>query len=205
LLNGRHMRLYSYVVRYDVGFAPNPFYGVCTLATCKPDIRKTASMGDLIIGTGSAGQQRTGYLVFVMRVIEIMNYDNYWADQRFASKKPNMHGSMKQAYGDNIYHRSPGSESWIQENSRHSLADGTPNSKNIKHDTKCPRVLISDDFAYFGGTGPEIPKGFRSFDGYDICVARGYKNHFPESLIQAFEAWWRALGVTGYVDRPGDW
>ena len=32
-------RIYSYVVRYDSGFAPNPFYGYCTLATCKPDIR----------------------------------------------------------------------------------------------------------------------------------------------------------------------
>src|SRR5712671_5339411 len=34
------MRLYSYVVARDFGFAPNPFFGVCTLATCKPDIRK---------------------------------------------------------------------------------------------------------------------------------------------------------------------
>ncbi|WP_202913488.1 hypothetical protein [Acuticoccus sediminis] len=25
------MRLFSYVVEHDQGFAPNPFYGVCTL------------------------------------------------------------------------------------------------------------------------------------------------------------------------------
>lgn len=34
------MTLYSYVVAHDFGFAPNPFDGLCTLATCKPDIRK---------------------------------------------------------------------------------------------------------------------------------------------------------------------
>lgn len=32
--------LYSYVIRQDSGFAPNPYYGVLTLACCKPRIRK---------------------------------------------------------------------------------------------------------------------------------------------------------------------
>jgi len=41
--------LYSYVVRYDSGFAPNPFGGYCTLATCKPEIRKTAQLGDWLV------------------------------------------------------------------------------------------------------------------------------------------------------------
>ena len=34
------MKLYSYIVARDFGFAPNPFYGFCTLATCKPKIAK---------------------------------------------------------------------------------------------------------------------------------------------------------------------
>lgn len=42
-------RIYSYVVRYDSGFAPNPFYGYCTLATCKPDIRRAAEVGDWLV------------------------------------------------------------------------------------------------------------------------------------------------------------
>lgn len=32
--------LFSYIVRWDHGFAPNPFHGICSLATCKPGIRK---------------------------------------------------------------------------------------------------------------------------------------------------------------------
>ena len=47
------MRLYSYVVRYDIGFAPNPFHGWCTLATCKQDIRIKARVDDWTVGTGS--------------------------------------------------------------------------------------------------------------------------------------------------------
>ena len=41
-------RIHSYVVRYDSGFAPNPFYGYCTLATCKPNIRRSADIGDWV-------------------------------------------------------------------------------------------------------------------------------------------------------------
>ena len=33
---------YSYIVARDFGFAPNPFNGVLTLATCKPIVRKGA-------------------------------------------------------------------------------------------------------------------------------------------------------------------
>ena len=32
--------LFSYVVATDSGFAPNPFFGLCTLACCKPAIRR---------------------------------------------------------------------------------------------------------------------------------------------------------------------
>jgi len=32
--------LYSYIVKTDTGFAPNPFHGFCTLACCKPIMRR---------------------------------------------------------------------------------------------------------------------------------------------------------------------
>ena len=36
------MEIFSYVITHDSGFAPNPFGGFLTLATCKPKIRKSA-------------------------------------------------------------------------------------------------------------------------------------------------------------------
>jgi Nucleotide modification associated domain 2 len=38
--------VFSYVVTHDKGFAPNPYFGFLTLATCKPQIRKSARVGD---------------------------------------------------------------------------------------------------------------------------------------------------------------
>ena len=43
--------LFSYVLRYDDGAAPNPFWGTCTLAICKPAIRRKANLGDWVVGT----------------------------------------------------------------------------------------------------------------------------------------------------------
>lgn len=34
-------RLYAYIMTYDTGFAPNPFFGICTLACCKPKMRQS--------------------------------------------------------------------------------------------------------------------------------------------------------------------
>ncbi|MBQ3833052.1 MAG: hypothetical protein II815_07745, partial [Bacteroidales bacterium] len=42
--------LYGYKMTHDTGFAPNPYHGVLTLATCKPLIRKCAKEGYWISG-----------------------------------------------------------------------------------------------------------------------------------------------------------
>jgi hypothetical protein len=38
--------LYSYVVVKDSGIAPHPYGGLCSLALCKPVIRRRADVGD---------------------------------------------------------------------------------------------------------------------------------------------------------------
>ena len=162
------MRLFSYVVRRDYGFAPNPFHGTCTLSTCKPDIRSSTSLGDWIVGTGSKTKNRQGNLVYVMQVDEAMTFNQYWTDIRFRRKKPRLAGSLKQAFGDNIYLRHRDGP-WQQSNSHHSLEDGSPNLNNIRRDTKADKVLIGGVYAYWGGSGPEIPLGFRDWEGHDIC------------------------------------
>jgi hypothetical protein len=99
---------------------------------------------------------REKHVVCAMRVTGAMTFEAYWADPRFQTKKPNLRGSKKQAFGDNIYSRSHGTRSWCQANSHHSLNDGTPNQSNIEADTKTNRVLLSDDFVYWGGCGPPV-------------------------------------------------
>ena len=198
------MRLFSYVVARDYGFAPNPFVGVCTLATCKPNIRRIASVGDWIIGTGSRKQNRRGFLVYAMRVTETMTFDEYWKDDRFQRKIPNLRGSKKQAFGDNIYFKKDAVR-WHQLDSHHSYRGGVPNPYNILNDTQTDRVLLSTDFTYWGGSGPEIPSELRDYDGFDICALRNHKSRFPDDMIAWFVDWFRSLDACGYLGPPLDW
>ncbi len=198
------MRLFSYVVARDYGFAPNPFYGVCTMATCKPRIRKAAALGDWVVGTGSSACGRQGFLVYAMRITEAMTFNEYCADPRFRRKKPNLRGSKKQAFGDNIYFKDDGNQ-WHQEDSHHSYQDGAPNPHNIQNDTQTDRVLAGAEYAYWGGSGPKIPHRFRNFDGMDICARRNHKSEFPPGLVDEFVTWFRALDVHGYLGEPLDW
>ena len=197
-------RFFSYVVRRDYGFAPNPFFGYCTLSTCKPVIRRTAVVGDWVVGTGTARHGRDGFLVYVMRVSEFMTFNAYWDDVRFQDKKPNLFGSMKMAFGDNIYYRNK-SAAWHQLDSHHSYVNGRQNPHNIQHDTQTDRVIISDDFTYWGGAGPRIPSKYRSWKGVDICARRHHKSNFPSRLVSDFIDWYSSLSVKGYAGEPIDW
>jgi hypothetical protein len=70
-------KLYSYVVDHDLGFAPHPFEGMCTLAKCKvgsekrDNVVEMAKLGDWIAGTGGADLSKSAghrKLVYAMRV-----------------------------------------------------------------------------------------------------------------------------------------
>ena len=194
-------KLYSYVVARDYGFAPNPFYGFCTLATCMPEIRRTARVGDWIVGTGSKRRQRSAHVVYAMRVCETMTFNEYWRDPRFRSKRPDLHTSIRNAFGDNIYHRNDPTRQWYQEDSHHSCEDGTPNRRNVDHDTRVDRVLISDEFVYWGGRGPNIPMHLR-----DMCRSgRGHKCRFTGEFATKCIAWLRSHGEIGYRGDPFEW
>lgn len=197
------MKLFSYVLARDFGFAPNPFYGWCTLATCKPKIRASAAVGDWVIGTGAKGKyDLVGHLIFAMRVEETCDFDAYWNDPRFSFKKPVLNGSLKQVYGDNIYHRERGRSK--QEDSHHSYAGGRTNRHNIARDTSVNRVLISNRFVYFGGGAPAIPKRFRPYKstGEAICCPGQGHRVLSTRLEEAFESWLKQRGNWGLQGMP---
>ena len=192
--------LYIYVVDRDFGFAPNPFHGYCTLATCKPGIRNSANIGDWVIGVGGRRLKATGRCVFLMKVTEIITFHEYWTDERFELKKPLRNGSLVMMVGDNIYHCDDGSDAWIQEDSHHSNSDGTPHIKNLETDTRSVNVLISAHFFYFGSCAPSIDLasiGYKNIRNYR-------KMHFSEipvdTLINQIESKYQRNNNTVMAD-----
>jgi hypothetical protein len=165
-------RLFLYVVDRDFGFAPNPFHGVCTLATCKARIRRSALVGDWVFGVGGSRLQATGRCIFAMRVDRKITFDEYWGAAEFKVKRPVRNGSQIMMLGDNIYHRSDSKSPWIQEDSHHSNLDGTQNPDNIANDTLVNAVLISRHYYYFGREAPTVPQDLLDTIGY-----RNARNH----------------------------
>ena len=81
------MKIASYVVTTDTGFAPNPFWGWCTLAACTPNHKPyRICERDWIIGTSTAATGNK--LIFAMYVSEVMHHHAYFLARRFTRKKP---------------------------------------------------------------------------------------------------------------------
>ncbi|MGB7217812.1 MAG: hypothetical protein WBD07_03295 [Vicinamibacterales bacterium] len=158
-------RVYIYVVDRDFGFAPNPFHGYCSLATCKQLIRAGAKIDDWVIGMGGSRLKATGRCIFAMRVTKVISFNEYWSDPHYRDKRPVRNGSSKMLVGDNIYHYDVANE-WHQADSHHSNADGTANTHNLQNDTKADRVLISNHFFYFGKKAPNVPEALLNAVGY---------------------------------------
>ena len=191
-------KLYSYVLREDTGFAPNPYHGFCTLACCKGLIRMRAEVGDWIIGTGSdaRGKGRGKYISYAMLVTEVLTFDEYWRDERFLPKRPNLDGNLTESCGDNIYQFDYGTGCWCQEIPAYHCE---PSEK--EEDTSVDRVLISEKFIYWGGSGPLLPE----FYGCNLIKSGpGYKVNFPQQAVEEFIAWIEGLKSEGHNGVSGD-
>lgn len=163
--------LYCYTMTYDTGFAPNPYHGILTLATCKPLIRKYAKVGYWISGwTGNAVHDKqggidtkgAGRLVYLAKVSEKLNFKDYW--ERFKEKRPadlrDETPKIKKGCGcsdeinsindyndcgDNIYKPDENNSSkFIQLKNRHH------GKEQQEHDLSGENVLICKEFYYFG-------------------------------------------------------
>ena len=156
-----------YVVDRAFGFAPNPFHGYCTLATCKPGIRSKAEVGDWVFGMGGSRLRAVGQCIFAMRVTQKTTFNDYWSNAEFLDKRPVRNGSNRMLVGDNIYHYDSRSRKWHQADSHHSNADGSINTHNLSTDTKTDKVLVSRHFVYFGSAAPVVPKRLLNAIGYE--------------------------------------
>ncbi|WP_291321662.1 hypothetical protein [Desulfonatronospira sp.] len=172
------MKLYSYIVTHDTGFSPNPFWGCCTLADCKPTIRRTAEVGAWIVGLSPKANGNRK--VFAMEVDEILDYSSYHSDGRFANKIPDYsRGEVVWKAGDNIYKPLLNGD-FQQLRSMHSHGD-EENPETKAHDLGGMNVPVARNFHYFGGSGPELPQHLE-----ELKVGRAYKNRFTPETIRDF-------------------
>lgn len=167
--------LFSYKMTSDTGFAPNPFFGILSLATCKPGIRESRKPGDYIAGFSSKllcndgiGEER---LVFIMKVTDKITYDTYFNNKEFQIKKPSRQSKMTLC-GDNIYNKLDFKYYQAQSYFHKKI-------ENIKHDLSSDKVLLSSDFFYFGSKAISINR-------FKINIPRG-QSRYGSKTSNSFE------------------
>jgi hypothetical protein len=180
------VKLYSYVVKNDTGFAPNPFWGFCTVACCKPKVRLAASVEDWVIGTGSRRNVGNDKLIYAMKVTEKLSFDDYYDDPRFRRKIPTR--GLIEERGDNLYYKGRLGEGI--DRSYHYTADQT------RHDLGGKYVLISDYFYYFGRNAVPLP------DHALVKEGPGHRSKFSAETIDGFASWIRDTYVQGVSGLP---
>jgi hypothetical protein len=168
-------RVFIYVVDRDFGFAPNPYHGICTLATCKPTIRRVSTTGDWVIGMGGSRLKATGRMIYAMMITNKISFNEYWSDPTYNDKKPVRNGTRKMVVGDNIYHYEDESKNWRQADSHHSNIDGSINESNMQNDTQTDCVLTSTHFYYFGSNAQNVPEYILTEMAYKNGI--GHRNY----------------------------
>lgn len=181
-------KLYSYVLRIDDGAAPNPFWGTCTLTICKPAIRRTAQIGDWVIGTGSKNTQLkdgvkadfSDSIVYAMKVTDkksLSEYDTH-CRQHLQNKIPNWRTTdWRLRMGDCIYDYSGGQEP--------TMRKGVHNEQNKQRDLSGHNALLSDHFYYFGEAAIPLPTELLPI----IKRNQGHRVITQADLITKFENW----------------
>lgn len=196
----------TYRLDHDLGFAPNPFFGWCSLACCMGPIREHARLNDIVIGM--AGSDRRGLgryhpqIIYWMRVDLTLSFDQYWNDPRFVRKRPQIPGPKMSMVGDRTYRHEDDSSDWSFDTSMHYVASAPQtDGGHVVRDTKVDRVLLSQHYTYWGKSGPVVPDHLLPL----FPVRRGQRCSRDAALLAQLHdliGLNRPLGLEG---EPADW
>lgn len=192
--------LFSYCIPYDDGAAPNPFWGLCTLAICKPRIRQSANVGDWIVGTGSKNSpigDISDKVVYTMLVTQKMTMEDYdrFTQSELPRKIPVMDSAdPRRCFGDSIYDFSTRPP---------SLRPGVHGEENRSTDLSGGWVLLSDHFFYFGDRPIALPEALLGI----VKKGQGHKSTSNTPYFDCFVRWIHSLGYppAALIGKPQWW
>lgn len=184
------MTLFSYCLRYDDGAAPNPYGGFCSLVICKPAIRRTAKVGDWVVGLGGVASpigDISGKVVYAMRVTRqpmLMREYDAFCQRSLPCKIPHWGSrAFQERVGDCIYDFSaPG---------RPRIRPSVHGEPNRDVDLGGKNALLSDHFYYFGDQPEPLCEGLRAI----IHQTQGHKSRANAEYAERFVAWIESLGL----------
>jgi hypothetical protein len=200
------IRLFSYKMTHDTGFAPNPFGGFITLATCKPKIRECKKIGDWIAGftSGQLNNDIIGKekLIYLMQITNKISFAEYWRNPEYEERKPRpVSDDILKRRGDNIY--IPIVEKPVKTTDFKQLPNRNHNENNQERDLSGKYVLISKRFYYFGSDPIDIPENIRP------KIPKGQSSHGVRThnieIVNKFISFIESKYQPGLYNHPHSW
>ena len=168
------MRIYSYILKYDTGFAPCIENSLLTLATCKPLIRSSAKIGDIIIAFYSKNEKNYNYaMAYIAVITEKMDFKEYY--NKFKNRRDCIYNDKLEQI-PNIYH----------------------NCMHVNTDLNGKYVLLSNDFIFFGNKNVKISEIYT-----DMIPKRNHLSEQNNKFIDRFPKYFLELKKKYGLDNSG--
>jgi hypothetical protein len=157
------------------------------LTVCKPKIRKTAKVGDWILGFGSSsvevkGKGNMSYsrkLVYAMKVSQVFTLKEYndFCLINLPNKIPIWKtDDWRKRLGDCVYY---------YENGKIIQRKSVRNEKKLPIDEGGINALLSGHFYYFGNKAVDVPSSLNNL----VKTGIGHKIANDAKMIAEFESW----------------
>lgn len=196
-------RLFTYKVAYDGGSAPNPYHNICTLAICKPAIRRVAKPNDVIVGLACAPDDTR--IVYCMVVEHVLPWSQYiqactgkgevptgMSPHHLRKKVPNSASDPGDCIWTDAHKYVDALPSWSSHGGPEEFDRDVRNGEN---------VLLSGKFWYFGkGDEHEIRLDRDKLSA--LIPGRGHRSNsntgFREAFVDFFNSELRSHNIAGY-------
>jgi hypothetical protein len=174
-------RIFRYILATDNGMAPCSDKGWVSLATCKPQIRRSAKPGEWVVGfyPSPAPRGLVAWAGRVARRVEIADYESEFRGRSDAVYRMMPDGNFKRLRPD--YH---------------------PGPDQFRKDTSAP-VLVFDKATtwYFGDRPQMLPDSLMNLAPRGI----GHRvNGTADGDVANLLAWLRQVALPGVHGRPRD-
>jgi hypothetical protein len=188
-------RIYFYKLTVDAGAAPCVERGVLSLAICKPMLRGSAEIDDLIFGFTASSLDPANRLIYVARVTKKLANGEYY-DAHYKSRHDCIYTFVSGRYkrcGNAKFHDKPSDLT-------HDLGSHPEYAR--------ANVLLSTDFRYFGINGTDEYKSKYGLIRKAVeSLGRGQRVNLAPELRGQFLAmknwlWTRSKGKV--LGRPTD-
>ena len=165
-------RIFFYKLTTDNGGAPCIKNGLLSLSICKPIIRTSAEVEDLVLGFAANSLYADNRIIYVARITHKELQGQYYVSAKYVSR------------GDRIYKKTPNGYARRKGAQYHDKPQDLTRDLGSPSEFSRATVLLGKDFRYFGANGnSEYKKAYPEISKAIGKLGQGHRVRHDEPLL----------------------